>query len=393
MSDALALDPGHERKAMRLLRVADENDARLVFPADNPDLVRIDIASCANDVTWDIQLSLPRYVVQAGDRLSVSFMARADRPRTVAVGFARGRAPWTNLGLYETVPLTPEWQSLAYTVTVSDGEENARVHVDAGGDAASVEIAAVVVRDLTHGRIVRQQLPPAPGGAVPAVHAGTEREVQAGDVDFGSFRRVTPISQDFGHERGRPIDRYYIEGFLTRHRDDVHGRVLEVGERAYTRRFGGDRVTVSDVLHVVPGDPEATIIADLTAAEHIPSNAFDCIILTQTLQLIYDVKAAAATLQRILKPGGVLLATFPGISQTYDTEWGFTWCWSFTEVSASRLFGEAFGAAQTAVESHGNVLAAMCFLHGLSVAEVTRDELDYREPGYAVTVAVRAIKS
>ena len=138
-----------------------------------------------------------------------------------------------------------------------------------------------------------------------------------------------------------------------------------MGERAYTRRFGGDRVTVSDVLHVVPGDPEATIVADLASAEHIPSNAFDCIILTQTLQLIYDVRAAVATLHRILKPGGVVLATFPGISQTYDTEWGFTWCWSFTEVSAARLFGDAFGAEQVAVESFGNVLAAMCFLHGL----------------------------
>lgn len=393
MSDATASEPGHEPKAMRLLRVADDNDARLVFPADNPDLTRIEIGSCANDVVWDIQLSLPRYRVEGGDVLSVSLMARADRPRTVRLGFARGRAPWTNLGLYETVSLTPDWQSLAYTFTVTDGEENARVHIDAGGDSASVDIAAVVVRHLTEGRILRQSVPQGPGGQRALPSALPEREVQAGEVDFGSFRRVTPISQDFGHERGRPIDRYYIEGFLARHTQDVRGRVLEVGERAYTRRFGGDRVTVSDVLHVVAGDPEATIIADLTAADHVPSDTFDCIILTQTLQLIYDVRAAAATLHRILKPGGVLLATFPGISQTYDTEWGFTWCWSFTEVSAERLFGEAFGPSRTAVESHGNVLAATCFLHGLSVAEVTREELDYREPGYAVTVAVRACKS
>jgi SAM-dependent methyltransferase len=372
--------------------VAGENDARLVFPADNPDLVRIDIGSCGTDVSHDVQLSIPRYVTRAGDRYSLGFLARADRPRSVGVGFARGRAPWTNLGLYERIELTPEWQLHEREFTATDAEENARAHFDAGGNPASVEVSSVVLRSLTEGRMLRQSVPTARAAPPDGVLAQSEREVQAGEVAFGSFRRVTPISHDFGHERGRPIDRYYIEGFLRRCEQDVRGRVLEVGERAYTRRFGGDRVTASDVLHVVEGDPEATIIADLTSAAHIPSDAFDCIILTQTLQLIYDLRAAVATLHRILKPGGVLLATFPGISQTYDTEWGFTWCWSLTEVSTRRLFGEAFGPANITVESFGNVLAAVCFLHGLSVAEVTPAELDYHEPGYAVTVALRAQK-
>ena len=392
MSEGNFIEGAPEQKAMRLLRVAGENDARLVFPADNPDLVRIDIGACAAAVNYDIQLSIPRYGVRAGDRYSVSFLARADRPRGVEFGVARGRAPWTNLGLYERIDLTPEWQGHEREFTATDSEENARVHFDAGGDGASLEVSSIVMRSLTEGKVVRQSTPVPRAGQPPVLSVSSEREVQAGDVQFGSFRRVTPISQDFGHERGRPIDRYYIEGFLKQHEQDVRGRVLEVGERAYTRRFGGDRVAVSDVLHVVEGDPEATIIADLAAAPHIASDSFDCIILTQTLQLIYDVRGAVATLHRILKPGGVVLATFPGISQTYDTEWGFTWCWSFTEVSSKRLFGEAFGPGHVKVESFGNVLGAMCFLHGLSVAEVTPAELDYHEPGYAVTVAVRAQK-
>jgi len=88
--------------------------------------------------------------------------------------------------------------------------------------------------------------------------------------------------------------------------------VLEIGEVTYTRRFGGDRVTKSDVLHVVEGNPEATIVGDLTNADNIPSEAFDCVILTQTLHLLYDVKTALANLYRILKPGGILLVTVPG---------------------------------------------------------------------------------
>src|SRR5207302_1422674 len=115
-----------------------------------------------------------------------------------------------------------------------------------------------------------------------------------------------------------PIDRYYIENFLARHDSDIHGRVLEIGDDAYTRRFGGSRVTKSDVLHVAEGNPKATLVADLAQADWVPSEIFDCIIFTQTLQFIYDVKTVVRTLFRILKPGGVLLATVPGISQLSD---------------------------------------------------------------------------
>ena len=148
----------------------------------------------------------------------------------------------------------------------------------------------------------------------------------------------------------------------------------------------------SDVLHVVEGDPQATIIADLASADHIPSNSFDCIILTQTLQLIYDVRAALKTIYRILKPSGILLATFPGISQTYDNEWGDTWYWNFTSLSARRLFEEVFPTEHLKIEAFGNVLAAISFLHGLAVEELRPEELDHREPGYEVTIAVRAQK-
>ena len=192
-------------------------------------------------------------------------------------------------------------------------------------------------------------------------------------MEFGSLRRVTAISQDFGCDRGRPIDRYYIENFLECNKGDVQGRVLEVGDNAYTRKFGGDRVAVSDVLHVVEGEPQATIIADLASADHIPSNSFDCIILTQTLQLIYDVRAAIKTIYRILKPSGVLLATFPGISQTYDNEWSDSWYWNFTRLSARRLFEEVFPSANLKIETFGNVLAAISFLHGLAVEELSSE--------------------
>ncbi len=165
-----------------------------------------------------------------------------------------------------------------------------------------------------------------------------------------------------------------------------------MGERTYTRRYGGAAVVSSDVLHVSAGAPEATIIADLTDAAHIPSASFDCVILTQTLQLIFDARAAAATLARILAPSGVVLATMPGITQIQDGEWGGVWCWSFTPLSAERLFREAFDG-DVAIGAHGNVFAAVAFLHGIAAEELSPAELDQADPGYPVTITVRAARA
>lgn len=212
-------------------------------------------------------------------------------------------------------------------------------------------------------------------------------------VRWGDLRRLTPVSRVFGFDRGQPIDRYYIEAFLLQHSADICGRVLEIGDPGYTRKFGGDRVVQSDVLHAVPDNLQATLIGDLATGQGIPEEAFDCLLLTQTFPFIYDVGAAIANSYRALKPGGVLLATFPGISQIsrYDMErWGDYW--RFTDASARRLFGDVFGPHNVTIETYGNVLVACAFLHGLAAHELKQEELDCHDPDYQVLITVHAVK-
>lgn len=212
-------------------------------------------------------------------------------------------------------------------------------------------------------------------------------------IDFGDLRRLEPVDASFGLGRGRPVDRHYIEGFLARHAADIRGRVLEVGDDAYTRRFGGDRVATSDVLHVEPSHPGATIVADLTDAPSIGDARFDCVVCTQTLTYVWDLPRALRTIRRILAPGGVLLVSVPGISQTspHDEAHFGEW-WRFTAQSLGRLLGDAFGPANADAEAHGNVLAATAFLQGLAVEDLTIAELDHRDPRYPLLVTGRAVK-
>jgi SAM-dependent methyltransferase len=214
---------------------------------------------------------------------------------------------------------------------------------------------------------------------------------RVGAVEFGHLRRVRPISANFGFDRGKPLDRRYIEDFLSRHALDIRGRVLEVANNIYTTQFGGARVTHSDILHADANNPRATLVGDLAAADHFPAQAFDCIVLTQTLHFIFDMGRAVATLHRILKPGGVLLVTVPGISSIeHDAKWPPLWTLSPTALS--RLLEASFGEANVDVTAYGNVLAAVAFLHGLADSELQPAELDTRDPEYPVTVAARAVR-
>lgn len=99
---------------------------------------------------------------------------------------------------------------------------------------------------------------------------------------------TTPVSRQFGLDRGTAIDRVYIENFLRANRTSIRGRVLEIADNSYTCRFGSD-VTESDVFSAEPG-PGVTMVGNISDAQALPANTFDCIIFTQTLQFIYDFR-------------------------------------------------------------------------------------------------------
>ena len=211
-------------------------------------------------------------------------------------------------------------------------------------------------------------------------------------VQLGDLARTVPVSRSYGSDRGTPVDRYYIEQYLAEHAQDVRGRVLEVKDDRYTSTIGGDRVDRADILDILPSNPKATIVADLEDGDGIPDGAFDCIVLTQTLQMVYDLGAAATTLGRILAPEGVLLVTVPGITSLADREWRASWYWNFTTHSLRRILEESFPSHAVEVRAYGNVMAATAFLQGLAVEELPRGSLEIRDSDYELLIAGRAIK-
>jgi len=210
-------------------------------------------------------------------------------------------------------------------------------------------------------------------------------------VDLGRLDRVEPVSAVFGLDRGAAIDRRYIEAFLAEQTERIRGRVLEVGDSAYTKRFGGPRVTERGVLHTPPGAPGATLVADLTDPAQLPESRFDCFLCTQTLNFVFDARRALDGAHRLLAPGGSLLLTVGGVSRVsrFDRErWGCFW--GFTGQSVERLVREASFELR-AMTVYGNALAATAFLQGLAVEDLPDASLlDRADADYPVIIAAVA---
>jgi len=203
---------------------------------------------------------------------------------------------------------------------------------------------------------------------------------------------TAPLSSEWGFDRGTPIDRYYIESFLGAHAADIRGRVLEVKNAGYTQRFGRG-VAHSEVLDINRDNPLATLVADLSQPDQFPEGRFDCFVLTQTMQFVYESGAVVDSAYRLLAPGGVLLVTVPSISRIAPRYGPTTEFWRFTAASCTRLFGDVFGAANVEVRTHGNVLAASAFLYGATVEEIPREKLDVSDPFFPLIVSVRATRT
>ncbi len=138
--------------------------------------------------------------------------------------------------------------------------------------------------------------------------------VPRGDhFNWGDLARRSPISDAWGTDQACPSTVFSSKDFSTR--IATTSRVAFSKSRIPGIRGCSETVLDSQVIDVDSRNPRATLAADLTCADAIAADQFDCFILTQTLHIIYDIRAALADALRMLKPAGVLLCTIPAVSR------------------------------------------------------------------------------
>lgn len=202
---------------------------------------------------------------------------------------------------------------------------------------------------------------------------------------------VKPMDKIFGFSRGTAVDRYYIENFLSKYRHYITGNCLEIAEDTYTKKFG-KKPFVSNMLHV-NGWGENVIKGNFETGEGLRDEEFDCMIITQTLMVIKDLKTAVENMHQSLKKGGCALITVAGISQIsrYDADnWGDFWRFNYDGIK--NVIESVFGYDNVEIVHYGNVKTACALLYGVVVEELEKKDMDYKDMDYPVIYGIVARK-
>ena len=196
-----------------------------------------------------------------------------------------------------------------------------------------------------------------------------------------------PISEEWGYDRGTPIDRYYISNFLQSEKVNNKllnrvKKVLEVGDLRYSSIYYP--LAKGDIL-------DHSVGMDLTKNDTLPKEEYDLFICTQTFHQIYEIDKAIEGAWHLLKHGGVMLATTCGCITKLANNSDYTHYWGLTEIAFNKMLKEVFGDNVT-TKSYGNAMAATAFIQGLSVEDVDSKILDETDPDFSICISGVAVK-
>jgi SAM-dependent methyltransferase len=208
------------------------------------------------------------------------------------------------------------------------------------------------------------------------------------------LRRIQPLPSYAGVYRGVQIPRYFFDRWIYSHADSIRGHVAEIGSPQYVKRVGGSKVTRIEVVDIDPENPQATIVADLSQANSIPDNSFDCFVVPFTFHIIYDIKSALYHSIRVLKPGGILLANFAGYGYLPAEAPPDRWkrYWHFTAPYVRTVLEELVPPDRIEMDVYGNVFSVFAFCMGFSVAELTEKEINFKDERFPLLICVKVVK-
>jgi hypothetical protein len=204
---------------------------------------------------------------------------------------------------------------------------------------------------------------------------------------WGNLRRLRQFTRDnFGFDRGTPIDRYYVDRFFEKHRQFITGDVLEIQKNMYASRFGQNMRKVDSFDIEADPDQPPTFLCDLAHCENVlPSAAYNCVLMPCTLSVLRELASCLRNALRALRPNGVILtsgsALLPLDSESADF-------WHLTPAGWREFLPSVWPGCEIAVEGHGNCLAVAAAGMGLAVEDLSTRELDHYDPLLPVTTTV-----
>jgi SAM-dependent methyltransferase len=116
---------------------------------------------------------------------------------------------------------------------------------------------------------------------------------------------------------------------------DAQALLLDVGAGRgdFADLFVGRRTIALDIYPY----PEVDLVCDLTQVVPLKAESFDAVFLMNVLEHVFDTHALLAALERLLKPGGVLIVAIPFLVKIHQAPVDFV---RYTHYALARLADE-----------------------------------------------------
>jgi SAM-dependent methyltransferase len=210
--------------------------------------------------------------------------------------------------------------------------------------------------------------------------------VPVGHIDFGDLKRKLPFCSQFGHFRGNPIDRYYLDRFIDEIRSEVKGVTLEIGGSRSNRELYRFKNTTSYLAMDLSG-PDLDIAGDAHDPNVVEKESMDTILLFNVLEHCERPWVVADNIYQWLKPQGQVFCMVPTAQRVHRVPQDY---WRILPDALNSIFSR-FPRRKLYV--YGNPLTTIAANYGIAAEELTREELDCHHENYPVANCIHAQKS
>src|SRR5262249_19709806 len=115
------------------------------------------------------------------------------------------------------------------------------------------------------------------------------------------------------------------------------------------------------------------------------SLSYDCFLLPNTLSHLRDLRACLQQALRVVKPGGVILASTAAFVPLIPDGADY---WRNSVAGWAEVASGVWPGCEVTVSGYGNCLAAVAAMFGLACEELTVAELEIEDPRYPVLVTL-----
>jgi hypothetical protein len=242
----------------------------------------------------------------------------------------------------------------------------------------------------THFRPTEGEYPPLSleefGSLAEKLTAESLLTVPIGSIDFGDLKRERPFCPHFGHFRGTPIDRYYLDRFIDEIRDEVKGVTLEIGgSKGNKELYKFNNATTYLTMDL--GGPDLDIVGDAHDPNIIEEASLDTVVLFNVLEHCEQPWAVVDNIYRWLKPNGQVVCMVPNAQRVHRVPFDY---WRILPDALNSIFSRF---PKRKLHVYGNPVTVTASYYGIASEEFSREELDYYHENYPVANCIHAQKT